>query len=72
MKTRLCKHTAQALDDTGLPWRIEKGTRHMKIILNERLVGILPYGSGTARPHERMNTITQIKRRAREMTGLAA
>jgi hypothetical protein len=58
------------LDDSGLPWRIDNGKRHYKIIVDERLVGILPKGrdlhrkSHNARPH--LNTLAQIRRIIRQ------
>jgi hypothetical protein len=33
----------QVLDGSGLPWRIEHGTRHYKVRLADRLVAILPH-----------------------------
>lgn len=30
-----------ALKATGLPWRIEQGGKHQKVILNERLIGVM-------------------------------
>jgi hypothetical protein len=59
------------LDASGLPWRIDNGKRHYKIMVNERLVGILPKGrnlhrkSHNARP--RQNTLAQIRRVIRRM-----
>jgi len=35
---------------SGLPWRIETGSRHFKVIVNERMAAILPFS-----PHNRMN-----------------
>ena len=58
-----------ALDETGLPWAIENGTRHQKIKLKGRLVGILPHGSGSsANPRTIKNSVAQIKRAAQELS----
>lgn len=57
-----------ALDETGLPYEIERGGRHAKIKLAGRLVGILPKGSGNeAHSRSLMNTISQVRRMAREL-----
>lgn len=39
---RLPADMKAALEDSGLPWRIEAGGRHLKVIVNERFVTILP------------------------------
>lgn len=58
------------LDETGLPWRAEQGTKHVKIFLRERFVGIVPTNGTSSRRCERgmKNVRAQIRRAAREMT----
>lgn len=53
----------QALQSTGMPWEIEQGSRHRKIKVNGRMVGILPNGQLNSL-HDRSlkNTISQIKK----------
>jgi hypothetical protein len=63
---RLPAELREALDKTGLPWGIENGTRHNKIRLAGRLVGVYPHG----RKHEAdkralFNTISQVRVTAR-------
>lgn len=61
----------QALEETGLPWRIEAGSKHFKIRLNDRLVGVYPQGKRTeANPRANLNVISNIKRAARETKNL--
>ena len=52
----------------GLPWRIETGTRHYKLIVGKRFAAILPKS-----PHVRMqntraqkNAVAQVRRVIRE------
>lgn len=57
-----------ALDATGLPWEVEPGKKHQKIKLGGRLVAILPYGKEqSAYRRALLNSITQVRRMAREM-----
>lgn len=57
------------LQATGLPWRIDCGTKHRKIVLQERVVGILPICGNRLRQNDRglKNVLSQIRRAAREM-----
>lgn len=58
----------KALDETGLPWTIELGSRHHHLRLAGRLVCVLPLGGTTDRdPHATRNTIAQVRRAARAM-----
>ena len=62
---RLPKEVKRALDDTGLPWKVEKGTKHYKIKLAGRMVGILPLNLKARHGytnHTIKNTVGQIKR----------
>lgn len=59
----------EALDATGLPWTLEDGSRHTKIKLAGRLVGILNRQErdvGRGRKAQ-LNTVRQIKAMAREI-----
>lgn len=65
---KLDRKTKQALEETGLPWSVEDGSKHQKIRLNGKLVAIFPYGKKTeASPYATNNTIANIRRAAREM-----
>lgn len=57
------------LADTGLPWALEAGARHLKVKLVGRLVGIIPLnGRNEADRRARLNIRAQIRRAAREYT----
>lgn len=73
MKGHVPDLVREALDATGLPWRLEQGSKHVKIKLggqgHERLAGILnnterECGLGRRAVH---NTVRQIKAVAREI-----
>lgn len=62
---RLSKDVQRALEESGQPWRIDKGSNHLKIIVNDQFVGILPNkGHGPAYRAQK-NTIAQIRRAAK-------
>ena len=56
-----------ALTLTGLPWEISQGSRHHKIKLAGRLVGIAPLNRRDAGPRALKNILAQIRRAAREL-----
>lgn len=66
---RLNKDIEAELNATGLPWDLETGGSHVKIRLKGRLVGILPKGGRIQQSDSRplKNTLTQIRRAAREL-----
>lgn len=50
-------------------FRLDHGTRHIRIFLGERMIGILPHGkkaSGQCRGRRHKNMIADIKRKVRE------
>lgn len=55
------------LAETGLPWAIESGARHMKVKISGKLVAIFPqagrYGGAM---RARLNIRAQIRRAAKE------
>lgn len=58
----------EALDKTGLPWEIENGKKHNKVVLNTRLVGVFPHGKKCdANRRSLLNTITQVRAMARQI-----
>lgn len=59
----------QALDETRLPYSVEVGSRHRKIIVNGVFCGILPSGNNKAGQRTTKNTIAQIRRAARQQEG---
>lgn len=63
---RLPPRIEEALNATGRPWNIEQGKRHQKIMLDGRMVGILPLsGFQTADMRCIKNTVSQIRKAAR-------
>jgi hypothetical protein len=65
---RLPKEVTRTLDATGLPWHVEGGTKHYKIIMADRIVGVYPQGTireSKGRPV--LNLVARIRRTAREM-----
>jgi hypothetical protein len=56
------KEVEQALEETGLPWEIEEGSRHRKIKVAGRLVGILPHKARGQGGRGQRNVIAQIRR----------
>lgn len=57
------------LDATGLPYVLERGTRHLKIKLCGHLVGIIPM-KGRDNPGDKRtyyNVRSQIRRKAKEL-----
>ena len=67
--TRLSSDIEAVLQESGLPWRIEKGARHHKVIVGTQFAGILPrgntgYSNKAGRAHK--NIIAQIRRAIRK------
>lgn len=59
----------KALEETDLPWAIETGSKHYKVRLGGRLVGVYPHGKKTeGSQHANANLLANIKRLARELT----
>jgi hypothetical protein len=58
------KEIQEALDATGLPWEVISGSRHFKIVLAGRMVGILGRRCVNVGRAE-ANTVAQIRRAAR-------
>lgn len=67
--TRLNKIIEAELQATGLPWEAERGSRHIKLRLAGKFVGILPLkgdGSSGRGARANANVVSQIRRAARE------
>lgn len=70
MRSPIPKMVADELESSGAPWRIEVGTRHYKLIVYDRLAGILPF-SGKEQKQERekrslLNMRAQVRRIIKE------
>lgn len=70
-RNRIHKDIREALDATGLPWTATMGGTHIKLKLNNRLVGIYPADgaklSAFGMQRAMMNTVNQIRRAAEEI-----
>ena len=63
---RLPKVIRQALDETGMPWDVERGKKHLKIKVAGKLAGILPGGKLNEKDRALKNVAAQIKRAGNE------
>lgn len=62
---RLDPALERALDETGLPWSLEKGKRHWHVRLAGRLAVVLSYGrSHAAYRRNTRNAVSHIRRLA--------
>ncbi len=59
----------EALTKTGLPWEVENGKKHNKVKLAGKLVCVYPHGKPRdVNRRALLNTITQVRNAARELT----
>jgi hypothetical protein len=66
---RLPDPIVAALEETGRVWRIETGSRHLKIFVGEKLAGILPRdGKPGGDRRAMLNVVSQIRRAGRDIT----
>lgn len=72
-RPKLPKEVLDVLEASGLPWSIEPGSKHHKIIVGKRFAAIWPRGITTDK-HIRSvkNVIAQIRRVIREQSPQAA
>ncbi len=54
-----------ALNETGLPWQIEPGTKHRKIMVAGKMVGVVSLKGINGHNGDCRNIIAAIKRAAR-------
>jgi hypothetical protein len=53
----------EALNETGLPWSVEPGKKHRKIMLGGKLVGVVPLkGMGGRNSGDNKNIVSAIRR----------
>jgi hypothetical protein len=70
---RLPDDVRELLSECPLPWHIETGTRHFKVVINDRLAAILPKGknlrgAGGYSDRAMKNTLAQLRRTIRNHT----
>lgn len=57
-----------ALEETGQPWVIKMGGKHIKLLVAGRLAGVLPKNGGNESDRRAVhNTVRQIRNVAREL-----
>lgn len=70
MRSLIPKLVLTELEESGAPWRLKKGGRHYKLIVFDRLAGILPYGakglSSSADMATELNMRAQVRRIIKE------
>lgn len=54
------------LRETGLPWRIEDGGKHLRVILNGRMIQVIPTACSREAGRSLLNCRATIRRIARE------
>lgn len=66
MKSELPRDLARQLNDVlkGIPWEVKPGTKHCKIFVNNRLVGISPDHKAKDAGRHGKNLMAQVKRAA--------
>lgn len=62
---RLHPKVREVLDEIGLPWSVEPGTKHDKLLVEGRVVTILPHGRTREVGRDLLNQRAQIRRAAR-------
>jgi hypothetical protein len=65
MSRRLPDELRKVLASSGLPWHIDTGTRHFKLIINGRFAAIIPKGKAarsTSSQRAGKNTVAQVRR----------
>ena len=63
-KTRLVRDMEKCLRESGLPWSLEAGKKHWRVILSGECIGVLSYGSGY-NGTDGHNLMSIIKRKAK-------
>jgi hypothetical protein len=73
MKATVPQIVVEEIERSGLPWRVEVGGRHYKLIVADRLAGILPYSSKAQRKESDqravLNMRAQVRRVIKELRG---
>jgi len=61
----------RVLISSGLPWRIETGSRHFKVIVNDRMAAILPFSphNRMMKSHAHLSAMGHVRRAIRKLKG---
>ncbi len=65
---KLVQDELDALSEKGIAWRIEKGAKHLKLVVAGRLVGIFSRGKNDRDDRTIKNLRSSVRRAAREAT----
>jgi hypothetical protein len=60
------REAKRLLRDLGVPYTIEEGSRHHKLLIHGRFVSVIPHGRGRDVGRNWKNFEAEIRRRARE------
>ena len=66
-KSSNLRHVERCLKATGLPWEIVQGSKHMKIILAGKFIGVLSNAGNGGRGRSTSDAECAIKRRLKEL-----
>ena len=62
------KAIIKALEETGLPWEIEKGTKHGKLRLAGRMIGVIQLNTQRAAKRSSVKALVcTIRKKAKEI-----
>ena len=69
-RQRLPQDILDALERSGLPWRIDSGKRHFRLIVGDKFVAVLPQSLdwNGFKGRADKNTLAQVRRAIREQT----
>ncbi len=66
MSNPVLRELKKLLDSIGLPWSIEQGGKHKKIIMAGEFIGVVPMGRYSGNRRGAMNIEMMIRRKAKE------
>ena len=55
------------LDESGVPWEIQGGTKHFKILLGGRMIAIVPLSGARDKSRSARNFLAGVRRAIREV-----
>jgi hypothetical protein len=65
---RVPKQLRAVLDDSGLPWHVENGSKHFLLYVDGHAVTTIPHGHGSDMKYARLNTLLHVKRHLERRT----
>ena len=65
---KLVQDELDLLTEKGIAWRVEKGAKHLKLVIAGRLVGIFSRGKNDRDDRTIKNLRSSVRRAAREAT----